>query len=111
MQVTHYCRRLFGIEEEINYGGLSPLVPYALYQSAAIQRQLQMRTGDSVYEENVAFLKKVLWSFSKRWRIACMSTILPPVAEMVSMLTVVIRDVFTRIRGGLSTVIIISNIE
>ncbi len=69
-EIARHCRRLFGVEEDINYGALSPFVPYTLYQSAVIQLQLLKRFPKSEYEDNVQILKRVLRSFNKRWLVA-----------------------------------------
>ncbi|KAI5456868.1 hypothetical protein BGZ63DRAFT_80730 [Mariannaea sp. PMI_226] len=68
--ITRYCRRLFGNEEEIDYGILSPVVPYTLYQAAVIQIQLHKRNPQVRYEENINFLKRVLMNFNRRWLVA-----------------------------------------
>ncbi|RDW58511.1 hypothetical protein BP5796_12441 [Coleophoma crateriformis] len=70
LELTRYCRRLFEVEEEINYGLLSPFVPYALYQSAVVQLRFANQNLITTYAENVAFLKQVLGYFTKRWLVA-----------------------------------------
>jgi hypothetical protein len=69
-EITDYCRRLFGIEEQIQYGILSPFLPYALYQAAVVQQQILKRNPETRYKRNIQFLKQVLGSFNKRWLIA-----------------------------------------
>lgn len=73
LEMTRYCRKLFGDEEAINYSSLSPFVPYALYQSAVIQLQLLQRDPKAKYEENIEFLRQVLSNFGKRWMLASKS--------------------------------------
>lgn len=70
VEITDYCRKLFGIEEQIHYGILSPFIPYALYQAAVIQQQILKHNPERRYERNVHFLKQVLGSFNKRWLVA-----------------------------------------
>lgn len=70
IEITDYCRRLFGIEEQIHYDILSPVVPYALYQAAVVQQQILKHNPETRYKRNVQFLKQVLGSFNKRWLIA-----------------------------------------
>ncbi|RDW56777.1 hypothetical protein BP6252_13961 [Coleophoma cylindrospora] len=70
LELTRYCRRLFEIEEEIDYGLLSPFVPYALYQSAVIQLRFGNLNRVTTYTENVDYLKMVLGYFTKRWLVA-----------------------------------------
>lgn len=70
LEMTRYSRKLFGDEEKIDYSSLSPFVPYAVYQSAVIQLQLQKRNPQEKYEDNIDFLKQVLRKFNKRWLLA-----------------------------------------
>lgn len=66
VEITDYCRRLFGIEEQIHYGILSPFIPYALYQAAVVQQQILKHKPETRYKRNIQFLKQVLGSFNKR---------------------------------------------
>jgi hypothetical protein len=70
VEITDYCRRLFGIEEQIHYGILSPFVPYALYQAAVIQQEIFKHNPETRYKRNIQFLKELLGSFNKRWLVA-----------------------------------------
>ncbi|KAH8897143.1 hypothetical protein GQ53DRAFT_742980 [Thozetella sp. PMI_491] len=70
LEITHYCRRLFEIEDEINFNSLSPLVPYAIYQATVIQLRLIQPGAAAIYAENVEYLKKVLGHYTRIWLIA-----------------------------------------
>ncbi len=70
LEIVRYSRLLFGAAEQVNYDGLSPFAPYALYQAAVIQRQMLERCSDPTYELNYQFLKLILAHYGKRWLVA-----------------------------------------
>jgi hypothetical protein len=74
-QIAEFSRRLFGNGEGIDYGSLSPYVPYSLYQSAVVQHQLWKQTGQEIHKAALDSLKEILGHFHKRWLIAGTYTI------------------------------------
>jgi hypothetical protein len=80
IEVLEVCGRLFGEADKVDYGTLSPFVPYCLYQAAVVQHQLLKHVNhsdvvDGRSEHNLASLKKLLRSFNARWLIAGMPTL------------------------------------
>jgi len=69
-KVAEFSRRLFGDGEDIDYGTLSPYVPYSLYQSAVVQHQAWKQTGHADHKAALDSLKEILGHFQKRWLIA-----------------------------------------
>lgn len=69
-RVAEFSRELFADESEIDYGSLSPYVPYSIYQSAVVQHQLWKQNGQEIHQAAMNSLKKILGYFSKRWLIA-----------------------------------------
>jgi hypothetical protein len=69
-QIAEFSRRLFGNGDGIDYGSLSPYVPYSLYQSAVIQHQLWEKTGQAIHQAALDSLKEILGHFSRRWLVA-----------------------------------------
>jgi hypothetical protein len=69
-QIAEFSKRLFGDGNSIDYGTLSPYVPYSLYQSAVVQHRLWNQTGHEDHKTALASLKEILGHFRKRWLIA-----------------------------------------
>lgn len=69
-RITAFSKHLFGDEDLIGYSTMSPLVPYAQYQSAVVQYRLWKQTGKIRYKENMDSLKVILGFQSRRWMLA-----------------------------------------
>jgi hypothetical protein len=69
-RIAEFSKQLFGDGNGIDYGTLSPYVPYSLYQSAVVQHRLWNQTGHEDHKSALASLKEILGHFRKRWLIA-----------------------------------------
>ncbi len=67
--VTEFSRHLFGDPDAVDYGTMSPYVPYSLYQSAIVQYRLWKQTGDIKYQDGLGSQKDILGYFERRWLI------------------------------------------
>lgn len=69
-RITQFSVFLFTPIEKVNINTLSPFIPYALYQAAAVQLRMWKLNKGKVYEQGVNSLRIILEHFNVRWRVA-----------------------------------------